>query len=664
MDSRKLGLEKLPQKKENNREFDNRQELMRIKSANIPAVESFLDPDVATRAWPENIATNKEFLEQIKKRKELDDILRDVFDRLSQPDVSLEAAIEQGNIIDQQAVKLYASLSDLLENDPDYQRIVLYLPFEILPDSAWLPSNENLQKNLSRFRQAYMEAWRSLLEMYDPRANFVDGDILEEEHRVGDVPRVVKAAHLIPKLTEKGFMKTRDAIALIEQSDDEILKHSIADTLPVLADLGLLTDNELELMEKSGDRLVSSMARIIAAGMEPSKERIEKRPEALTHSSIQEDLREKFSRIDSDDYGVVTERRKIWLKQKRKQETIETFGEYISEAIIGEGLSDEIVTGFISPEANLLCQQALIEGIRKAIESAARKDQGKAQALYARFKETLLDLWNNNDTTIRGALSKTFRRFRQGGIIDEKQLAELNILMPKLAGPFSENLKTMRKEIEEIRGMTASIESKPELSQLIYPVVLVQGSRLNGYGGPGSDIDLSVFVKPGTSLDSRTKLRALLMETFSHKEIKGDEIVEFWLEEKEGKLEVHDFGETDPSLGGSYLANNLFGAAWVGDANVMQELREKLLAPYMYDSDKKLYGRNLRNLCLEKMEQGLLQYRLMHKGYEQYFPPYGGIHTHHADEIDGESVFWDSGYRQLATKLFASRVFLPKISRP
>ena len=152
----------------------------------------------------------------------------------------------------------------------------------------------------------------------------------------------------------------------------------------------------------------------------------------------------------------------------------------------------------------------------------------------------------------------------------------------------------------------------------------------------------------------------MLKENFTHKKIRG-EIVEFWLEEKENQLKIIDFTESDVTLGKSYWAHILFGAAWKGNKDIMRELREKLLAPYMYDTGKVIHERDARSLYLEEIERDTLQYRLMHKGYERFFPPCGGIHTPHSDEIDGNSMFWDSGYRQLATKLFASRVFLPKI---
>jgi predicted nucleotidyltransferase len=273
-----------------------------------------------------------------------------------------------------------------------------------------------------------------------------------------------------------------------------------------------------------------------------------------------------------------------------------------------------------------------------------------------------LNLWEKNTPATREALSKTFCRLNRLNIVDSKQLAELNIIIPKLAGPFSENLQNMKEEMGEIREAIASVESNPELSKLIYPVALIFGSRLKGYGSSNTDIDAAVFVKPGTAFSERGRLKQLLKETFGHEKING-ELVEFWLEQKEDQLQVHDFTEGDVFLGESYWTHVLFGAAWEGNKDAMRELREKLLVPYLHNTDRIIHGLDARRLYLEEIERDTLQYRLMHKGYEKFFPPYGGIHTPNADRIDGHSMFWDSGYRQLATKLFASRVFLPKISK-
>lgn len=624
----------------------------------VVANESFLDPVRAAEVWPETVATNEVFLEQLIRRKKLREYLENVITRLPQPDMSLEAALHHGYVSEEQVAEMYASLSILLESGRDYRRLVLYLPFEFLPNRRQHSSGKELRYASGRFRQAYMEAWKSLLSVHDVRANFVDGDVLEVERRTRDLPRVVKAAHLIPKLVERGLMEVKDVLALMEGSDDQILKNSIADTLPVLADLKLLDEEDIARMEQSGDRLLNSMARIIVSHITTTKRRVKTAPRTVTLSLVQEELRQEFFRADTQDYGDITEKRKAWLKQEKRQNAIDAVAEDIGTAIIEQRLTDETTASFLTRAANSASQHALIEGIRKALESIEKNNPGRALALYEHHKKTLRKLWENNDPGRRETLSKTFRRLRQLGVVAEKELAELGVVTPVLAGLFSENLKLI-EEVCEIRKMATSIESNSELSRMIYPVVLVFGSRLNGYGEHDADIDLGVFVRSGTPFRNRTRLKKLLLAAFSHEKVRSDEVVEFWLEEKGGRLRVRNFAEPDVSLGKSYWTHVLFGAAWEGNESVMRELREKLLVPYLYDTGEVIEGRDARSLYLEEMEQATLQYRLMHKGYARFFPPYGGIHAPHADAIDGESMFWDSGYRQLATRLFASRVFLP-----
>lgn len=628
--------------------------------ASFIAIESFFDPACAAEIWPESIANSDVFTQQIEQRKELNKRLNDILNSLPRPDMPLEIAIYLGYVIEKQIIEIYTSLSVLLESDRDHRRLVLYLPFEFLPRKTWHPIGEELRQASGRFRHAYMEAWESLLSVHDVRANFVDGDVLEVQQRTGDLPRVVKAAHLIPNLVESGLMEVKDALFLMEENDDQILRDSIADTLPVLADLGLLDERELKFMEKSKDRLINNMARIIASNMAEKKRQIRTVSRILALQSVHETLNEEFSRIDDENIGDVTEKRAAWLRQKKKQEIMENSSKAMSRAISTGALTNETVAVFLSSKKSIASQQTLIDGIRKAIEDIARSDLGKAQALYEQYMEILLKLWRSNDSDINKTLLKTFRRLRQLGIANNKQLIQLGVSTPNLAGPFSENLKLV-EEVYDIRKMIAAIELNPELSRIIYPVILIFGSRLNGYGEQGADIDLSVLVRPGTSFNNRARLKELLKTTFLHEKVRTDEIVEFWLEEKEGRLKVCDFSEPDVSLGQSYWAHILFGAAWEGKKDVIRELCEKLLVPYMHYTGEVLEGRDARSLYLEEIERSTLQYRLMHKGYECFFPQYGGIHTPHSDEIDGKSMFWDSGYRQLATKLFVSRVFLPKI---
>lgn len=640
--------------------FSSHHESIPEISLDAPIVESFLNPARATEIWPAEIANDKNFLKQLELHKKLNENLDVILAHLPRPDISFDTAIEKGYITEEQVAKLYESLNALLVSGQNYERIILYLPFEFLPGQDWKPSGEKLQQSADNFKKVYLQAWHSLLSTYDVRANFVDGDVMEAEHRTGDHPRVVKAAHLVPRLIEKGMLQFEDIISLIEKSDDQILKDSLADTLPVLADVGLLDEKKIDLMKKSKDRLVNNMVRIILAEVQAEKKAPEPVFENSSLPTIQEKLSTEFSQIDTADYGDISDKRKVWLQEKKKQAVIEVSGRDIKRLIDKNNFTPETAKDFLAENTATPGRQAIAEGIRQAIEFSAVNSFEKAQDFYVQYKDILLGLWKDDAYETKETLAKTFRRFHQLKIIDDKQLKELNITNPKLAGPFSENSSLIKKEVKDLQAIVKLIETDPELSKLIYPIVIMYGSQLKGYGTQKSDIDLAVFVKPGVSLNNKQVLRTGLKKHFVQEKFQG-EIIEFWLEEKDNQFNIKDFAESDDLQGEGHWIHILFGGIWEGDKKVIKELREKLLVPYLRETDKTIRGRQAREIYLEELERDILQYRLMHNGYEKFFPPYGGIHTPHADEIDGESMFWDSGYRQLATKLFVSRVFLPKI---
>ncbi len=626
--------------------------------------ESFLDPDRVGKIWTKSITASKVFRKQIEKRRKLLDRLNYVIKCLPRPDMSLETAIKNGHLNEMQVAKLYISLSDLLEFDHEYRRLILYLPFEFLPSRTWHPSEEALRQASDRFKQIYMRVWKDLLWVQDVRANFVDGDVLEVEQRVGDLPRVVKAAHLIPKLVEKGLMEVKDIVALMEESRDQILRESIAATFPVLSDLGLITEKEFELMENSNDYYISSIARIIQLntfGENVIKSKKELRP--ITLSSIQENLSGKFSKIDAEEYEGITQRRKDWLIESKKQKIIKSLAEEISSGIIEHKIPHEQIIELLCQETDNAIIQTVIEGVRRAIEFTTLTNPDEALSIYKQYQNSLLKLWENDNTQINEALSKTFRRLFYLRIINKKQLEKLDIVLPELVMPFSTNLKQIPKELIDIDKITKLIKSDPELSRLIYPIVLIYGSRLKGYGKQYSDVDVGIFIRPETSFGDRAKIQRLLGNIFSQKIVK-DGIIEFWLEETEEIFQVRNLAKIDSAVAESHWTHYLFASAWIGDEKKICELLEKLLVPYMFDTSKIIQGLNTRKTYLEVLETSLLQYRLMHNGYERFFPQFGGINTLHAKKIDGESMFWDSGYRQLATKLFVGKVFLPRIPIP
>ncbi len=168
-------------------------------------------------------------------------------------------------------------------------------------------------------------------------------------------------------------------------------------------------------------------------------------------------------------------------------------------------------------------------------------------------------------------------------------------------------------------------------------------------------------MKPDTELKQKDTIRNALRQAFVLSNIDGP-IMEFWLQSHGQALRIQDKTEQDPVMADRSWVHVLFNAVWAGDDEVAQAIRRQLLLSYFMENNDQLFGRNLRPLCLEQLERDTLQYRLMHKGYERFFPT-RGLSTPHAHLIDGQSAFWDAGYRQTATRLFLHHVFLPHIHK-
>lgn len=229
--------------------------------------------------------------------------------------------------------------------------------------------------------------------------------------------------------------------------------------------------------------------------------------------------------------------------------------------------------------------------------------------------------------------------------------------------PFTEKENALEEDIHYVSEIIKSIETDPELSEIIFPVGILFGSKIKGYGAVDADIDIAVFVKPGARQEEKEKYRSLLAKHFSTEKIHG-KVIEFWLESTADKeLNIIDDPTIGTYAGDSRWAHVLFEGAWIGNKDMIHEIHEKLLSHYLYCDKDNQNDLEKRKIWLEEMERDTLQYRLMHKGYARLFHPIGGIHTEHSDKIDGSSVFYDSGFRRLATELYLRKVFLPQLDK-
>lgn len=173
------------------------------------------------------------------------------------------------------------------------------------------------------------------------------------------------------------------------------------------------------------------------------------------------------------------------------------------------------------------------------------------------------------------------------------------LVTPKanLAGPFSRNLDELKEGLEEIQSHLNPKE-----------IVLVTGSRLRGYGTHDSDWDIFKLA----DLESEEAMRP----------------------------------------GNPRTASLYFGAIWLGGSEVDN------LAETAIEKASEYFGRGDRRRSIERLESDLLQYRLLHKGYQRFYPRYNSVAKNYP-EIDGNCPFYDDGYRRIATELYAKYVFIP-----
>jgi hypothetical protein len=447
--------------------------------------------------------------------------------------------------------------------DETRQRIALYTPFEMLAET---PATHELYP-------AYRDAWYNLLGRHDGRANFVDGDIFEYHLRTTDFARVVKAAHLAPRLAELGVLSYEEVTSLYMTTTDSVLHNSLAEAF------------------------------------EPNRAVDEPTPEG----------------------DVTTEARKLWLDERQKELDLQARAKQAAKRILTDG-----------PEAVDADPLVHAESVYQALRVLHSLSPDVARRFLHKVQPNLDQLQEHQDPELRDRLHRTYRRLHSMQLLERSQLIDRGISVPRLDGPFSENLAYMQQEVQQLRGVVETIQSDETLNARLYPVVVLGGSRLKGYGEERSDIDVGVFVRPEVAHEDLATLEVAAKDLFPQ----YGKPVTLWLDRVGPELEIHNFGPNAAYVADPDWTHVLFESAWIGDQAEIADLQQRLLPPYFYSegADRRRY--------LERLEQDVLQYRLLHKGYAR----------HNALEVARDTdVFWDPGYRRVATKLFASNVFLPKL---
>ncbi|MFZ4648513.1 MAG: hypothetical protein ACOYMB_02620 [Patescibacteria group bacterium] len=615
-----------------------------------PANETIY-PESQNSYWPEAIKNNPELIAQSVKRQELSKNLQILFSSSSE------------NIKSEDIINIYQELQDFVESDEFNARVLLYLPFEMIPEPTNDDANEELAAEREKFRDFYLKKWQSLLSQHDNRSNFVDGDVPEMEIRRTQLPQVSKAAHLIPVLAEKGLISFDQVISLAENSKDSVLCDSIMDTIPVLFDLKLISENDLNKLTGSKLGLLRNVGIIMQnelKNISSSKKDFSETKKENLLTELLPQVREKLAIIEEQAttrQNTYPASRIKWERQQRMNKIINSYGAQLADAIAKHELSwGELQTLANNHIKDQTCSLISITTAKIALENLALENHGKAKSLALQLESLFKE---NNDTSnaaVRELTESTLSRLFSANIIDQNYLNRFDVPVTELGEKFSPENIIGSEEFQELTRAIKAIENDPELSQLLYPLSIVYGSKVKGYGAKEADLDLAFFVKPHASVNDQEKIHTSLGKILEHEKIK-DTPLEFWLEDSFGNLKIKDNESEDKTLGNSKCTHVLFNGAWCGNKKDIQELYEKVMTPYLSRENSS----DERNIWLSELERDTLQYRLMHKGYSRFHPEKGGINTKHSKEIDSDSAFWDSGYRQLATRLFVEKVFIPKL---
>lgn len=548
--------------------------------ANIPIAEILHDPVAVTELWPTHQA-EPSFSGQIEAHTRNSDAVVALVNSLKGTGDSAEQSV------DQEQLRLgYTALASMIDS-PDSARLLLYVPFELLPRKPARTTNKGLATSQHDFMDAYRQTWLGLLSEHDVRANFVDGDVLEPEYRSSDLLRVVKAAHFVPTLLRRGIINQPEISAILA-SANPLLEESLTEGLKAYR----------------GD----------------AKELVIGNREAIT-----------------------SPRRRAWLERRELEEKIRAFAvdsqPYLRQA--RPGLEDLMSLGDGSPFRT----QATAEAVYQYVHQSAN---GRDEAI--KYEPLFGNLTASEDPALRNRATSIYRRLFHLGYYTAELLTSRGVSIPTLEGPLSRNLAKMSQDIQKLQQKAQHLEATPDLLEYFYPIFTVGGSRLKGYGQADSDVDVCMFVKPKVPESSQRKIQELATR-IAH----PYEPALFWLEAAGESLSVRDTTYPNAQTADKYWTHVLFGSAWTGSNEAVRDIQQRLLPTYFSTPDEQD-----RKWNSERIEQDLLQYRLMHKGYGLHYPAVQPEEPLRSPWVDGQSTFWDPGYRQLATKLFARYVFIPR----
>lgn len=637
-----------------------------------PGLELFLAGFGEESSLPKEVATNPEVLRQAVQRRELYQTLKKSFDKLNDPDLSITEAVSKNIFSSEEAAGIYNKLSSFIETDENNSRIILYLPFQILPDFSHsaISGFQRLDEAQRKFGKICRLSWIRLLHESEPRATYTNGDILEES--LGEAERIRKAGHLTPELLYRGIISQTDIADILEISEDGELLRSITEGVVVARDRNLIDPEIWEklMIESEVKPEIADVLTKSAKGTE-IKFSVDEDINALNTGNwmkaAEDYLGMAINKADdkfvpgSEYAGKVSQARIKWERYSTRNQIIDQVAEQIAFKLHNREVN-------IADLENLSSKPGLFEsypitGIRSimlAAEKIAGENPGQAKVFIQEYESFIQILWDSESAEIQDAIKVGLTRLRRLNVIGDETVNKFNIRILDLASPFPVNRETIIHDFNYLIDASKKIKDHPMLSKYIYPFFVVFGSRVKGYAYAKADYDSAIFIKPGVDPEKRNEI----METLKRDvpEMKNTEkLLEYWITEENGRYGMRSSFLKGRVIVGALQVHFLWNGVWLGQGEDMKKFHDAIVKKYLdlnrFEEDKE----EARNHVLGQVEMDIVQYRLMHKGYKRNYPQRRSQGTKHSYMIDGESDYWDPAYRRIASLIFISRVFIPDL---
>lgn len=460
---------------------------------------------------------------------------------------------------------------------------------------------ELIQKN-SQFIEKYKKSFLSLLNEIDLREDFNFGDIPEhKDKQTRELPKVSKICHLIPILLEKGIFNIAELQNIIDNQNNKIIINSFCDIFNILLEKKLLTNEELINLSNSKHIEIRNSIKLAKLNLEETE---------LTNLDYNTLIEQYLLELDKNTNKIkdVGNKRLEWVKYQNKEEIL---NKYIK--LLGNKSEKEIL--------DIILYTNNTEEID----------------LWVRYLENNI---NKNITIIETLLNTESFKYKDN----------FTELQNKIINKDFKKENSLEETEKKIKNISIEIEKDLWLKDKIYSAFLLNGSNLKGYADTNSDLDISIFIKPETDFKERKELQNKLQIILDKLNINGS-ILEFWLEQKDNSLKVKTFESYDEHLGDNAMTHPLI-SPFYGNQKEIEILQKSLIPYYLQSQDK--------DILLKNSEHILLQYRLLHKGYYKNHLRENILNSQFNNDVDGDSPFFDSGYRKLATKIYLEKIYLPK----